>query len=295
MKWYNAAPDGCPDRNGNVGGNFCPLVPNVPVRAADGGSGVGTSIQTNPTQEIPMTASHKIVSPAPFMGIIMLDTTFPRIKGDIGNPDTFDFPVQFQVVKNASVERLVIQADEDLIQPFIDTGRTLINAGAIALGTSCGFLALFHQALTKTLDVPVFSSSLLQVHLARPLLKPGGKVGIITARKSALTHKHLSAIGIEDIPLAIQGMDQAREFSEVFIQGKTTLDESQCRKEMKAAARELITTHPEVGPIVLECTNMPPYADIVREVTGRPVFDVTTLLNTAWASLTYSMMSNTMG
>ena len=114
------------------------------------------------------------------------------------------FSGPFQVVKNASVERLVIQADEDLIQPFIDTGRALIKAGAIVFGTSCGFLALFHQALTKALDVvPMFSSSLLQVHLARTILKSGQKVGIITAWKAALTRKHLSAIGIEDIPMTI--------------------------------------------------------------------------------------------
>ena len=232
-----------------------------------------------------MTDAKNKSHPAPFMGIIMLDTTFPRIKGDIGNPDTFKFPVRLQVVKNASVERLVIQADKDLIQPFIDTGRALINAGAIALGTSCGFLALFHQELIQALDVPVFSSSLLQVHLARTILKPGQKVGIITARKAALGRKHLMAIGIEDISMAIQGMDEAREFTEVFIQGKTTLDEDLCRREMGAAARELISRHPEVGPIVLECTNMPPYADEVRRVTGRAVFDVTTLLDTAWASL----------
>ena len=223
--------------------------------------------------------------PAPFMGIIMLDTTFPRIRGDIGNPATFDFPVRHRVVRNASVERLVIQGDKDLIQPFIDTGRALIKAGAVALGTSCGFLALFHRELTTALDAPVFSSSLLQVHLAGTLLKPGQKVGIITARQSALTRKHLSAIGIENIPMAIQGMDRAREFNEVFIQGKTTLDEDLCRREMASAARDLIAVHPEVGPIVLECTNMPPYADQIRQVTGRPVFDVTTLLNTAWASL----------
>ncbi len=219
------------------------------------------------------------------MGIIMLDTTFPRIRGDIGNPATFDFPVCHRVVKDASVERLLIQGDKDLIQPFIDTGRSLIKAGAIVLGSSCGFLALFHRELTKALDVPVFSSSLLQVHLAQTILRPGQKVGVITARKTSLTRKHLSAIGIENIPMAIQGMDRTREFNEVFIQGKTTLDEALCRREMAAVARELITTHPEVGPIVLECTNMPPYADEIRHVTGRPVFDVTTLLNTAWTSL----------
>ena len=116
-------------------------------------------------------------------------------------------------------------------------------------------------------------------------MKPGEKVGIITAKKSALTPEHFEAVGINGIPMVIQGMDQSREFSDVFIKGKTTLDEALCRQEMEAAARELITTHPEVGPIVLECTNMPPYAAAVKEITENPVFDVTTLLNMAWATL----------
>jgi hypothetical protein len=52
---------------------------------------------------------------------------------------------------------------------------------------------------------------------------------------------------------------------------------------MVSAAMNLIKEHPAVGPIVLECTNMPPFADAVRRVTKRPVFDITTLLSSAWA------------
>ena len=222
---------------------------------------------------------------SPFMGILMLNTTFPRIRGDIGNPATFDFPVHYRVVEKASVERLVLQADRSLLKPFIDAGQALVAKGAAALATSCGFLALFHRELTAALEVPILSSSLLQVHLAATLLRPGQKVGVITARKSALSMDHLKGVGIDKIPMAIQGMDRAREFTRVFIKGKTTLDEQQCRREMKNAARDLIATHPEVGPIVLECTNMPPYSPEIRRATGRPVFDVTTLLNTAWAAL----------
>lgn len=224
----------------------------------------------------------------PFIGVLMLDTSFPRIKGDIGNPDTFDFPVRYQVVKDASVKRMVIEADKGLIAPFVEAGKALIDKGAIAIGTSCGFLALFHRELTQALDVPVFSSSLLQLHLAATLLKPGQKIGVITARKSSLNREHLEAVGIENIPMAIQGMEGAQEFTDVFIKGKTSLRQSQCRKEMEMAAKELILTHSEVGVIVLECTNMPPYAGSIRQVTGLPVFDITTLLNTAWATLTNS-------
>lgn len=224
-------------------------------------------------------------NPAPFMGILMLDTVFPRIPGDIGNPATFDFPIQYKKVTGATPDRVVKHPDPGLINPFVQAGQTLIRSGANALSTSCGFLALFHRELKAALDVPVFTSSLLQVPLAATLLKPGQKVGIITARKKSLTPAHLEAVGINNIPLAIQGMEEAPEFTEVFIRGKTGLNREKCRKEMAAAAQTLITTHPETGPIVLECTNMPPYSDTIRHTTGRPVFDVTTLLNTAWNTL----------
>jgi hypothetical protein len=198
-----------------------------------------------------------------FMGILMLDTTFPRIIGDIGNHRTFDFPVRYRTVKGATPERIVVRADKSMIQPFVVAGRDLVREGA--------------------LPVPVFSSSLLQVHLAQTLLKDGWKVGVLTAKKSSLSHEHLSAIGIADIPMAIQGMEDHEEFTRVFIGGKTTLDVDLCRSEMVSAALNLTTENPRVGPIVLECANMPPFADAVRQVTQRPVFDITTLLNSAWA------------
>ena len=222
----------------------------------------------------------------PFIGILMLDTTFPRILGDIGNPHTFDFPVRKKLVAGATVDRVVLKADPELLEPFIRAGLELAQGGAVALATSCGFLALFHKELTAALPIPIFTSSLLSVHLAATLLKPGQKVGILTARKASLTPRHLAGVGMGgSIPIAIQGMEGAREFTEVFINGKSTLDREACEKEMENAAKALITAHPEVGPIVLECTNMPPYAPAIRQITGRPVFDITTLLNTAAQSL----------
>jgi len=222
------------------------------------------------------------------VGVIMLETHFPRIKGDIGNPDTFDFPVQFEVVKGASPERIVLQADRSLIQPFIKAGRSLIKNGARIITTSCGFLALFHNELTQALSVPVFSSSLLQVHMAQAIIGKEQKVGIITAHKVSLTQKHLAAIGIEHYNIAIIGMEESEEFLSVFIKGKKTLDEEKCGKEMQETALKLKNSNPDIGAIVLECTNMPPYAQIVHKVTGGlPVFDMATMINYAHSTIKY--------
>lgn len=222
----------------------------------------------------------------PCVGIIMLDTRFPRIKGDIGNPDTFDFPVIYEVVKGASPEKIVLQGDRSLIQPFVEAGQSLINRGARIIATSCGFLALFHNELTHALGVPVFSSSLLQVHIAQAIINQEQKVGIITASKKSLTPKHFAAIGLEKNDLEIIGMEDAEEFTAVFMNGKRTLDEGKCGEEMAAAALRLKNINIDIGAIVLECTNMPPYTHVVHEVTGGlPVFDLVTMLDYAAATI----------
>ena len=41
------------------------------------------------------------------VGILMLDTKFPRIAGDMGNAMTFPFPVRYHRVTGASPERVV--------------------------------------------------------------------------------------------------------------------------------------------------------------------------------------------
>lgn len=221
----------------------------------------------------------------PLVGILMLETTFPRILGDIGNPDTFSFPVLYQTVNGASPQKVVIDADAGLVEDFIDAGKVLIAQGIKAIATSCGFLALFHRQLVNALPVPVFTSSLLQVHLAQSVIRCNQKIGVITARRPSLTDAHLAGVGIHNYPLAIVGMEDTQEFNTVFLGGKKALDATKCRLEMQLAAVRLMRRHPDVGAIVLECTNMPPYADTVRWATGLPVFDVVTMVNHAHSVL----------
>ncbi len=225
------------------------------------------------------------------LGIIMLDTSFPRIVGDIGNPKTFDFPVQYEVVAGASPERIVLQADRDLINPFIEAGQRLINNGARILTTSCGFLVLFQIELSSALCVPVLSSSLLQIDIAKSMIKKDQRVGVITANKLSLTASHLAVIGVEIDSVEIVGMEHSEEFSSVFLGEKQTLNVKKCSAEMEEVASKLISSYPDIGAIVLECTNMPPYSNVVRKVAGgRSVFDIVTMINYAYSTLDASYL-----
>jgi len=194
------------------------------------------------------------------VGILVLDTRFPRIPGDIGNAATFDFPVLYHRVPGASSDRVVRQGRRELLPSFIEGARALEREGARAITTSCGFLAMFQGEVAAAVSVPVFTSSLMLVPLVHRMLPPGKAVGIVTVDASSLRPEHYAGAGISpDMATVVAGLETARQ-------------------EHVTVARRLVEAHPEIGAIVLECTNMPPYRADVQAATGLPVFDITTLV-----------------
>jgi Asp/Glu/hydantoin racemase len=218
------------------------------------------------------------------MGILMLNTGFPRIPGDIGNATTFSFPVVYKIIQNANAFTVVDQGGKDLLEPFIQGARALQAAGVRAITTSCGFLAVFQKDLAAAVDVPVFTSSLIQARLAYSMLPPGKKVGIITANSKALGERHFEGAGISDIPKAVIGVERSH-FAKMFFAGSGKLDENKAETELVKAARRLVKKNRDLGAIVLECTNMPPYSKAIHDATGLPVFDIVSLANYVYAAL----------
>jgi Asp/Glu/hydantoin racemase len=213
------------------------------------------------------------------MGVLMLDTRFPRIPGDIGNASTFDFPVRYHRVAGASPDRVVGGHGRELLPLFIEGARILERNGARAITTSCGFLARFQGELAVAVRVPLFTSSLLLVPLIHRMLPPDRVVGIMTVDASVLAAEHLVGAGITpQMRVAVAGLETEREFTRALLGDRPTLDVEAARAEHVAVARRLVAAHPEVGAVVLECTNMPPYRADIQEAIGLPVFDIMTLV-----------------
>jgi hypothetical protein len=206
----------------------------------------------------------------------MLETRFSRIPGDIGNPATFPFPVLYEAVPGASATRVVQGQAQGLIDAFIAAGQRLVDRGAAAILTSCGFLALHQATLADALPVPVATSSLLQVGLVSRLLPPGKRVGVLTISAADLTPAHLRAA---DAPIdtPVGGLPRQSHFAAVFLGDGPPLDRRRAETELLAAADDLRRHHPDVGALVLECTNMGPYTAALARHTGLAVFDVTDL------------------
>ncbi len=213
------------------------------------------------------------------LGILMLDTVFARPLGDIGHPQSWRMPVRYAVVAGASAQRVVRQRSAGLLQPFIAAGLGLIERGAAAITTSCGFLSLLQAELSAALPVPVWTSSLLKL----PELA-GQAPGVITVDAQALTADHLRAAGApEDTP--VQGLASGCHLQTVLLEDGPELDAHLACQDVLAAARHLQARHPELRSLVFECTNLPPYAAAVQQATGLPVHDITTFVHQRWQAL----------
>ncbi|WP_367339718.1 aspartate/glutamate racemase family protein [Aminivibrio sp.] len=210
-----------------------------------------------------------------FVGILMLDTNFPRILGDIGNALTFPFPVLFRIVKGAGVKRVVFERDAQLIDEFVAAGKELVANGARGLVTSCGFMALFQKEIAAALPVPFVSSSLMQIPMVYSMTSHK-TVGVITACSTSLTPKHFEGVDAGNIPVVIEGIENS-DFGRALINDHTEYDYNEAEEAVTGAAKRLLQRDKTIGAIVLECTNLPPYAEAVSRVTGLPVFDIVTL------------------
>ncbi|SDN42174.1 aspartate/glutamate racemase family protein [Ensifer sp. YR511] len=207
------------------------------------------------------------------IGIVMLDTKFQRLPGDIGHAETFPFPVEYKVAKGVRKGALLAPEQTDVLETFLDAANELIDLGVDGITTSCGFLSKFQPVLTERLSVPVATSALLQVPMVKATLPKGKRVGILTAVEDALTAEHLSVVGI-DPSTPIAGPDPNGKMRQNSINGRASVDYFEQEKDVLAAARKLVDQNVDIGAIVLECTNFPPYASAIERALGLPVYDV---------------------
>lgn len=211
------------------------------------------------------------------LGVLMLETRFPRIPGDIGHAGSWPFPLHFKIVKGASPDKVVRHQADGLLGAFIEAAEELVAMGVDGISTNCGFMCLHQDKLAKALNVPVASSSLMQVPMVQSLLPPDKRVGILTISGATLTPEHLAAVNIPlDIPL--MGTDAGQEFTRAILDDEPYLDVAQSRADILEAGRALVEQHPEVGAVVLECTNMVPYAADLQRVLKIPVYSIYSFL-----------------
>jgi len=214
------------------------------------------------------------------------------IQGHHQYAPTYDFPVRIKFIENYC------------IQSKGEFNKELEEEGVKAIVGSCGLIGGMQEELANAVDIPVFSSNLLVVPLALSVVGKGKKVGILTDSSGFLSKddcKVLRKCGIqpESPRIVIRGMEES-EYQAIWItqygggeieKGCWGLEEGEVAKldlgefdiqkveeAIVSVARKMVAENPDLGAIILECTEMPLYAKAIRKATGLLVFDSVSLV-----------------
>ncbi|MQX35333.1 aspartate/glutamate racemase family protein [Roseospira navarrensis] len=209
------------------------------------------------------------------VGVIMLNTHFPRLPGDVGHPDTFEGHVLYHRVTDARVAAVVKPGlmSEPLANALLDAARDLERRGAAIITTSCGFLSTMQERLRAAVSVPVVSSALVLLPLLRAGCGPHARIGVLTFDTRALTASHFGGAWGPDVVL--EGLELSREFHAVIAEDRPALDAATAEGEIALAAQRLrARAGGTLDAVVLECTNLAPFLPRIRAEAGAPVFDL---------------------
>lgn len=221
------------------------------------------------------TAGHPI-------GIIAIDLVYPKLPGNVVNATTYDFPVLYKKV--AFEIELLFEGDESIRQQIVDAARELEAEGVRAIIGACGFFAHFQPEVAAAVDVPVYLSSLCQLPMISLGLKEGQKIAVFAASGDNVDEKILEKVGARGDNLIVQDVGGLDSFAPIRW-GKTELDNAALTDDLARISAELVAEHPEIAVILLECSDLPPYAYAIQAATGLPVYDFNTLINWVYSSV----------
>jgi Asp/Glu/hydantoin racemase len=233
----------------------------------------GTSQKTTITQKKGQYVSGYSV------GILYLDDCwYPVLPGNVANLSTYAFPVRLKKVPNCTTSR-ILNGDLTLKDSIIQAAKELEAEGARAISAACGFFGNFQKEVAAAVDIPVYLSSVVQVPWIATGLKPNQKIGVLTAYAKGITSDFLKNCGIQDLnAVVIKDLSEYQEFSAI-IQDRGTFDHEGVRHEAVHAAKELVNQDGDIAAILLECSDLPPYAATIQSEIGLPVYDFITLIN----------------
>ena len=222
----------------------------------------------------------------PLLGMLCWEKAFPgtlkqlgKLPGSLGHPATFDFPLRYERVRGANIHTIIEEPSLDALHAMINAARSMEKEGIKAITTSCGFNAIFQTELANSVSIPVFASSLMLVPMVYRMLKKGEQVGIITARKASLTDKHLAQMGIDrSTHICVEGLENTGEWDKIYHTPEKDFDLEKLKSQIIQVAKRLLKGKKATGAIVLECTDLPPFSDAIRQSTNLPVFDIVSLV-----------------
>merc|ERR1712232_52415 len=239
------------------------------------------SVKTKPGKNDIMKLKRKIQKKqSPILGIVRLDYNYPPAPGDIDCPGSYDYDVLYRAVPGLTFEmaqsgKMTYEVEKE----FNVAIKWLEKKGASGVTGDCGFMMAFQCIARQTATVPVFMSSMVQSPIISVAFDKYDKIMILTANSETLKPQKdtlLSHCGfdVNDDRYKIFGCQDVPGFDAVAKGEK--VDVEKVTPGIVKMTQKILKEIPSIRAILLECTELPPYSDALRQHTGLPVFDAIT-------------------
>ncbi|RYX97866.1 MAG: aspartate/glutamate racemase family protein [Comamonadaceae bacterium] len=223
---------------------------------------------------VPGAATSPGAAASGFLGLLMLDTGYPCLPGDIAHPDAFPahVPVSRRLVRGAWPQK-VLQSNASLraarvLPAFVFVVQAMQRDGALAITTNCSFLVLLQKELQAAVKVPVVTSSLM---LLPELLAREGTVGVLAMSAASVGTGHLRMAGVPRDRLkdvAVQGVEPRGEFARVILGNLPQVHVGKAAADLVAAAMALKQREPSLQSLVLEHPAMSAHRQAIEAATN---------------------------
>ncbi|KAL1584469.1 hypothetical protein WHR41_06263 [Cladosporium halotolerans] len=236
-------------------------------------------------------SSNQVDPSLPPLGFIAIECFFTRPPGDPFTNETWNFPLIRELAVGTAESQVVTSSDYDdaFLDRFVDAGKTLADKGCVGLITSCGFLALAQSRLAARLPIPIATSALVQIPSIMAIMAPSQTLGILTYDSQRLQLAHVESAGVHPALLDrvhIAGAPTGGHLHRL-VQQNAGYDHKAIEAELVTTAQQLIQQWPTMSVLVLECTQMPPFAEAIQRSMGRSVqvYDVYSMVNWFYGGL----------
>ncbi len=214
------------------------------------------------------------------LGMLLLDEVESHVPGDTAHAGTYPYPVLFEVVAGATAARIT-NGDPSATGAVVESAKKLARMGVKGITSNCGFMVCYQQAVANAVSVPAALSSLLQIPLACQATGTEGRLGILTAFVGRLNQSVLALAGLPaQQKIAIGSIEDTEDWAQL---AKRAIDESRFGAHLLDRAKRMVREHPDVKAILLECALFPPYARMLQDELGLPVWDFVSLVDHLYA------------
>jgi len=210
------------------------------------------------------------------LGILLMNRVKPRLPGDVGNALTFPFPVQYSVIESAFGDR-ARRGSKEILNEVITKAQELERAGVKAITSSCGYLIRFQEDIQRSVSIPVFMSSLLQIPLITKVIGRQKRILIVVADSECVDDQFLRTACLDGVAYRLLGLNSGFEFKRYVIDDAIEIYPDNIAREIESSISKTVCEDSSIGAILLECAQFPPFAKGIQEKVNLPVFDLISL------------------